>query len=80
MFFLADPACLQLPRCIGNLLFCLNTKALRKCFEKKTKPPKAAIDNLQHALGAIKENNLEIPAGLQALTTHFTQPQSQDEK
>jgi hypothetical protein len=34
---------------------------------------------LQHALGAIRENHLEIPAGLQALATHFTQPQSQDE-
>ena len=59
-------------RCVGNILFCLNCKAVKRAAQKKIKPSRGALDSLNSALAAIKENNLEIPAGLQALVTQIT--------
>jgi len=53
-------------------MHCLASKSIRRAAERGQRPSDAAINALKEALHAAKENNVELPAALQALATGFT--------
>ena len=56
---------------MGNLLHCLGSKAIHRAVQKQQQPSESAMNALKESMEAARDNGVEIPAGIQALATHF---------
>eukprot|EP00435_Cladocopium_sp_Y103_P072110 s728_g39.t1 len=55
--------------CVGNILFCLGSKTVKRAIENGGRPTNAAMQAFKEALAAAADNAVEVPPGLQALVT-----------